>query len=332
MTGQKSGQNIAPLQPDIVGEHFALTCLASDYFPNGDEDRTRLCELAWRLNPFGMAQFMLRAHRDLPANPMLNWVRKPPTSVGEPHLLWSRAAVDLMIDLRSRDPDAGRALLEDMRGLAVERDETALWESWAMAAATIFGGDLRSLLYNSVLARRPRSQAESSAKNIFFYENPLVAGDPVAARVLLDNMRNVAAARDETALWKTWTYAALGLMDDLASSDPIAAWTLLDDILSVTAAKQDDEHFMWTPWVEGIVNAATPAWLSKTYDVAAARDEAALWELWAREACHWIVDFLLPRDRAKARAWLDNIRSVADQRSEARLWELWATAAVIVMR
>jgi pimeloyl-ACP methyl ester carboxylesterase len=285
MTGQKSGQNIAPLQPDIVGEHFALTCLASEEFPNPDEDRTRFCELAWRLNPPGMAQFMLRAHRDLPANPMLNWVRKSPPSVGEPQLLWSQAAVDLMIDLRSRDPDAGRALLEDMRGLAVERDEAALWESWTMAAATIFGGDLTSLLHNSVLFGPPISQAESSAKDIFFYENPLVASHLVAARALLDNMRNVAAARDETALWKTWTYAALGLMDDLASSDPIVAWTLLDDIRSVTAAKQDDEHFMWSPMVKNIVNAAIPAWLSKTYDVAAARNEAALWELWARVAC-----------------------------------------------
>src|SRR3954470_24984012 len=99
-------------------------------------------------------------------------------------------------------------------------------------------------------------------------------------------------------------------MDDLASNDPIAAWTLLDDILSVTAAKQDDEHFMWSPMVKNIVNAARPAWLSKTYDVAAARDEPGLWELWARLACRRIVD-LLPHNPAEARALLDNIRSVA---------------------
>ena len=81
MTGRKSGQDIAPLGPDIVGEHFALACLAQEEL--SDEDRARLCELAWRLNPLGMAQFMLRAHHDLPANTMLNWVRKSPTSEGE---------------------------------------------------------------------------------------------------------------------------------------------------------------------------------------------------------------------------------------------------------
>ena len=89
-----------------------------------------------------------------------------------------------------------------------------------VATATILGGDLTSLLHNSVLFGPPRGQARSSAKDIFFYENPLAGGDLVAARASLDNMRNVAAARDETALWKTWTYAALGLMDDLASNDP----------------------------------------------------------------------------------------------------------------
>jgi hypothetical protein len=329
MTGQKSGQNIAPLEPDIVGEHFVLACLACEGFPNPDEDRTRFCELAWRLNPLGMAQFMLRAHRDLPADPMLSWVRKSPASEGESQLFWSRAAVDLMIDLRLRDPDAARALLDDMRGLAVARDEAALWESWAMATATSFGGDLISLMQNSVLAGPTGIRTKSSATKTFFCENLLVTGDPIAARALLDNMRDVAAARDETTLWKTWAYAALGLVDEFASSDPIAAWILLDDILSVTAAKHD-EDFMWQAMVRNIVNAAVPTWLSKMRDVAAARDEAILWGQWATAAVDVIID-LRSRDRVAARALLDDMRSVAEARDEASLWELWAKAAFNVM-
>jgi pimeloyl-ACP methyl ester carboxylesterase len=325
MTGRSSGQNIAPLEPDIVGEHFALACLAWDGFPNPVQDRTRLCELGWRLNPLGMAQFMLRAHRDLPADPMLNLVRKSPACEGESQLAWSLAGVDLMIDLRSRDPDAAEALLEDMRGLAVARDEATLWESWAMAAATRFGGDLPSLMHNSVLSGPIGIQTEPSGKQTFFYENRLVTGDPGAARVLLDNMRNVAAARDEIALWKTWSYAALGLMDDLASSDPIAAWTLLGDVLSVTAAKHDDEDFLslWQPMVMNIVNAAAPTWLSKTYDVAAARDEAPLWEQWAQAALY----LAKKGGPIKVRALLDDMRGMAERRNDATLWELWAQAA-----
>ena len=70
-----------------------------------------------------------------------------------------------MVDLRSRDPDAARALLDDMRGVAQERGEAALWEPWATAAANLMV-DLRSR-------------------------------DPAAARALLDDMRGVAQARGE---------------------------------------------------------------------------------------------------------------------------------------
>ena len=40
----------------------------------------------------------------------------------------------LMIDLRSRHPEAARALLGDMRGVAEACGEAALWELWANAA------------------------------------------------------------------------------------------------------------------------------------------------------------------------------------------------------
>jgi hypothetical protein len=54
MTGQESGARIAPLEPDIAGEHFTLSCLAQTNLSN--EDRARLCGVAWDLNPLGMAQ------------------------------------------------------------------------------------------------------------------------------------------------------------------------------------------------------------------------------------------------------------------------------------
>ena len=325
MTGRKSGQDIAPLAPDIVGEHFALACLKQEEL--SDEDRARFCDLAWQLNPLGMAQFMLRAHRDLPAHTMLNWVRKSPTSVGESQLFWSWAAVDLVFDLRSRDPDATRALLDKMRELAEARNEAVLWETWALATATKFGGDLGSLLRNSILAGP--LQENSSAKKNFFHENLLVTGDPVTALALLDKIRDVAAARDEDALWKTWTYAALGLMDELASSDPIAAWALLEDILGVTAAKHDGD-FMWQPMVMNIANAAAPTWLNKMRDVAAVRGEAPLWEQWAKAAYHLVLK-LRSLDLVAARALLDDMRSVADQRKEAPLWAHWSKAAFNLM-
>jgi hypothetical protein len=77
MTGHAAGENIAPLEPDILGEHFVLGCLEKENL--SDANRTRLCELAWRFNPGGMVQFMLRAHRDIADHPMLGWLRKAPS-------------------------------------------------------------------------------------------------------------------------------------------------------------------------------------------------------------------------------------------------------------
>ena len=54
--------------------------------------------------------------------------------------------------------------------------------------------------------------------------------DPVAARALLDDMRGVAQARGEAALWELWARAAVNLMADLRSRDPDAARALLDDM------------------------------------------------------------------------------------------------------
>jgi hypothetical protein len=56
---------------------------------------------------------------------------------------WASVAVNLMIDLGSRDPVAARALLDDIRGVAAARDETPLWDLWAKAALNLASG-LRS--------------------------------------------------------------------------------------------------------------------------------------------------------------------------------------------
>ncbi len=53
------------------------------------------------------------------------------------------ASVGLMVDLPSRDPDAARALLADMRAVAETRREPALREWWAKAAIILMS-DLRS--------------------------------------------------------------------------------------------------------------------------------------------------------------------------------------------
>ncbi|HTV33864.1 MAG TPA: hypothetical protein VME69_12305, partial [Methylocella sp.] len=277
MTGRESGETIAPLEPDIVGEHFTLACLDQNKLSN--QDRARFCSLAWRLNPFGMAQFMWLSHRDLSAHAMLAWVRKSPPFAGLPKLVWAMASVDLMTDLPSRDPEAARALLGDLRAVASERGEAALWELWAKAATNLMAD--------------------------------LPSRDPAAARALLGDLRAIAAQRGEAALWEQWASAATNLMIDLRSRDLEAARALLSDMRAVAA--QHGEAALWEQWAKAATNLmidlrsrdpdAARTLLSDMGATAAQRGEAALWEPWASAATNLMID-LPSRDPGAARALL----------------------------
>ena len=346
MTGRDSGENIAPLEPDIVGEHFTLACLAQTNLSN--DDRARFCELAWHLNSLGMAQFMLLSHHDLKDHAMLRWVRKLPPSRGMPRFDWAKASVDLMIDLGSRDPAAARALLDDMRGVAQERGEAALWQLWATAAVNLTA-DLgsrnpdaaRALLDDMRGVAQARGEAalwEQWARAAANLMVDLRSRDPDAARALLDDMRDVAQARGEAALWELWARAAFNLMADLGSRDPDAARALLDDMRGV--AQERGEAALWKPWARAAANLmvdlrsrdpdAARALLDDMRGVAQERGEAALWEQWATAAANLMVD-LGSRDPAAARALLDDMRGVAQARGEAALWKPWAGAAANLM-
>jgi palmitoyl protein thioesterase len=297
MTGREPDKDIAPLEPDIVGEHFVLSRLAQRNL--SEANRARLCELAWQLNAQGMEQFVLR----------------------------------VMHDFRSVNPRATRALLDDMHRVAAKRNEAALWELWSEAAAVSFGGDLTSLIHNSVIFGPPGGHDYSPVAGGFFYENPLVTRDPAAALALLEDQRREAAERDETPLWKTWTYAALGLMHEVASRDPTAALVLLQDVLGVTAAKSDGESLdLWRPYVGNIVNAAMEGWLADMRDTAKARYDAGAWEQWAKAALILMHGFrsFIPAPIA-ARALLAEMRAVAAGRNEAALWESWVLGCIILM-
>ena len=61
--------------------------------------------------------------------------------------------------------------------------------------------------------------------------------------------------------------------------------------------------------------------------IAEKRDEAALWEIWAKAVFN-LADDLRARDPQAAWALLDEMRAtIADKRNEAALWEIWAKAA-----
>jgi hypothetical protein len=239
----------------------------------------------------------------------------------------------VMHDFRSPGPRTARTVLDDIRTAAMKRNEAALWELWAEAAAVSFGGDLTSLIHNSVIFGPIGGQDNLPSEKGFFRENPLVTRDPAAAMALLEGLRHVAARRDEIPLWKAWTYAALGLMQEVASRDPIAALGLLHDVLSVTAAKSDGELLdLWRPYVGNIVNAAMEGWLAGMPDTAKARYDTGAWEQWTEAALILMRDLrsVIPAPIA-AGVLLAEMRAVAAARNEAALWESWAAGSIILM-
>jgi len=113
MTGSPVGDIVPPLQPDIVGEHFALA-FVSNAIPS-QTVRRKLLEAAWEVNPFGTAQFSLRAHRNLPSSPSLAWLKKAPQGALAERI-WAIAGVNLVVDLSARDrADAARSDARDRR-------------------------------------------------------------------------------------------------------------------------------------------------------------------------------------------------------------------------
>ncbi len=47
---------------------------------------------------------------------------------------------------------------------------------------------------------------------------------------MLEDIRGMAAARDEARLWELWAMAAGGLIFNLGSSDPAAARALFEEV------------------------------------------------------------------------------------------------------
>src|SRR5438477_10789019 len=67
-------------------------------------------------------------------------------------------------------------------------------------------------------------------------------------------MRDVAAARDEPALWEQWAKAAFDFMLELRLLDPVAARALLDDMRSVADKREDTDTPQWEQWAKAALN------------------------------------------------------------------------------
>jgi hypothetical protein len=113
MTGLSARERIPAWEPDIVGEYFVLQLLESKYLSSAS--RSNLCEMAWRVSPIDMIQFVVRAHHDAAEHSGLRLLRRPPASK-ESRRYWFTAVTVLFRELKSYSLEIVPDLVEDVVG------------------------------------------------------------------------------------------------------------------------------------------------------------------------------------------------------------------------
>jgi hypothetical protein len=341
MTGHLAIERIAPLEPDIVGEHFVLASLAAKNLT--DRDRLRFITHAWQLNPKEMAFFVLRAHSDLQKNAILPLLRHRPNAQDIDPRFWMQTAMHLIAEAVSGfvriSPAESLALLRDMHEVAIEKDERHLWVYWAKSISDFIiamklssaEGEWLIRLMDSLCAvafrvdddfiwERWASVAASLLRDIFQLS-------PYAAGALASNLRIIATLRGEAELWECWALAARNLM----ALDRASANALLNEI--ETAATPRNEEGLWACWayaarflaIELLDENATHA-VEIAQGIrrrAIRRGEPCLWTAWAAIRCEHARQQC---DRASdtALTLLDEVRAEARACNEPAIWWWWA--------
>ncbi len=347
MTGRPAGERVHSMEPDIVGEHFALSILESANL--SEADRARLCDLAWRLEPFNMAQFSERAHRDLPTNPMLLWLRSLPTTRGLPQLGWAVTSANLLYKFGVADSAVALELLGNMRDAAEEYDDAGLWSLWAkgavnvlsyLAAANIASAQmLNRLMHVTARMRNEESLWEAWAQGAYNVFGELCRADMQAAMQLLDQLREAAGIRKEAVLWELWARSAVQLLADVGVADLAVGQMLLDDLFAIT--NERGESKLWVQLAKGAANflrslSAVDCELARKLlidlrAIAVARNDPIFWEAWARGVMN-MFDNQVFADLEIARALLDDLREIARGRDERALLLPWVCAAFFLVK
>ncbi len=206
MTGHASA-GIRPLEPDIVGEFFALETLKR-LATHDAADAQSLVELAWQIRPDDMWWFVSRCVNDFPEHAEFKrtYAIKPPDA--RVALPWSMAAVNLTNHLGPRvaERDVVMALYGEVRALAARGDATAeIRLHQAMAASALITlylprtkegttvndllRDLKALVEEHPGEPELRSYEQSAAKSV-----ELIRGEGETLQGLLQMLEMLSSA------------------------------------------------------------------------------------------------------------------------------------------
>jgi hypothetical protein len=160
LSGRDAQHNLAPLEPDILGELFVLEWLKPEH--DRDENRAKIIsQVAWKHSLLGMFNFLSRAVIDFASHRTLHYLQKPFTETPRARAVWSMAAFNMTSNYGdARELRAARGLYDQIVALArAHPDESALRESQARSAINLandYGdaGDMEAMrgLYDAVAA------------------------------------------------------------------------------------------------------------------------------------------------------------------------------------
>ncbi|MCH8030949.1 MAG: tetratricopeptide repeat protein, partial [Bacteroidetes bacterium] len=114
-TDSRSGYDLAPLEPDLLGECFVL----ERWDEIGSRLGGRILGAAWRHAPHNSAIFVLRSTRDFPAHPALRALQGVADETPESRWWWSALAADLVgVYGKAGNLDRASDFVEELRDVA----------------------------------------------------------------------------------------------------------------------------------------------------------------------------------------------------------------------
>jgi hypothetical protein len=327
--------HLPALEPDLIGEFFALEVLHSTE-PFRGLRYPALGEAAWRQRPDRMADFVRRSDQNFPRHAAVGPLQVPIPGIAES---WRLRAYSLL--LGPANLDAGIVTVADaLREPAAKDAAGAAALAEIAIAVTAQPDEAASPALRLSLLRDVKMAAESHpaeppvreqwAKIVTNYVNRRAAAEPETCLDLLDALRRLADDHsDEPPLREEWAKTATNYVGSRAAAEPERCLELLDALRRL-ADDHSDEPPLREQWVRGsseyvvVRRAEAPEETSTLLD-----DAAAVVEAYPRE------DALLGLHGVGVALWLQaNCKTLPDERERiarrlARLAEgreavLWA--------
>ncbi|MBD0426960.1 hypothetical protein ICN86_09025 [Aquisalinus flavus] len=320
ITGRDAGSGAAPMEPDLIGELFALETAAKD------SDLDVVLNWPFRLDGYAALDAILRARRDYPDHPVFatgDFGLALDNAVTAYQSTLSLTPETISASFPSRELDEIKAECENSAALR-HAYATILFNlihylgQSDMAKALALFEDLKSLA-----AGHPGEPAirEEQAKASFNLINDLGQSDMAKALALFEDLKALAAGHPgEPAIREEQATASFNLINDLGQSDMAKALALFEDLKALAAGHPGEPAIReWQAKASvNLIDDLSQSDMAKALALfedlkalaAGHPGEPAIRELQAR-ASFTLIYHLRQSDMAKALALFEDLKALA---------------------